>query len=410
MISDDPILDKAWANMRAAEMRLAWETPFHGHNLAMMHMGPNPSIPTMRIGKVNGAIKIEFSPEFTADLTIRQAAAVLKHEIHHLVFGHLCHSREAFPNSMARTIAEEVSVNEWIDASDLPGQPVLLEHFPELKPGQSFEERYRILSSMNFESDPRVARLEDEAEIREASSPTISSSDVARMAGAAVADLGAEKASKGMPGGKQQAILRGMSHGTEAGGLASLVQATSGKPVVPWAARLRRFLGADSGKVVPTYSRPSRRHLALAGLVPGRETKPQNPRVMLAVDSSGSMTDSVLAEIHREILGIIPHAEVWLVQFDTIVQEVRRLSPSEIVKGLVFRGRGGTDFRPPLSHKLIQRIKPAWVILFTDGHGVAPPEPPKCRLAWVLCGFRPQAPASYGEIIPLAAAPVTAAK
>lgn len=408
MTFDDPILEKAWGNMRAAEMRLAWETPFHGHNLSMMRMGPNASIPTIRIGKVDGVIKVEFSPNFVAALTIRQAAAVLKHEIHHLVFGHLCHSRETHPNSMARTIAEEVSVNEWIDAADLPGHPVLLEHFPELKPGQSFEERYRILSALNLNGDPRVAGLEDEAEIRESGSPSITTSDLTRMAGAAVADLGMEKATKGLPCGKQQAIMQGINHGAEAGGLSTLVQAASGKSVVPWAAKLRRFLGADSGKVVPTYSRPSRRHPSLAGLVPGRESKPQNPRVMLAMDSSGSMTDSVLAEIHREIMEIIPHAEVWLIQFDTIIQEVRRLAPSDLTKPLVVRGRGGTDFRPPLSRNLIQRIKPAWLIVFTDGHGPAPVEPPPCRLAWVLGGFRPQVPASYGEVIPLAGAPVSA--
>jgi predicted metal-dependent peptidase len=401
MKSSDPVLDKAWNNIRAAEQRIAWETPFHGHNLATMRIVPEPAAKTMRIGRVDGVVAVEFAPVFVASLLIRQAAAVLTHEIHHLIFGHLGHSRALYPNTMARTIAEEVSVNEWIDARDLPGRPVLLEQFPELKPGQSFQERYKILSNMNLREDPRTAGLADELERRERDHETVTTADVVRMAEVAVADLGPEKATKGMPIEKQRAIMQGIGRGSEAGGFASLVPAATGRPVVQWVAKLRRFLGAEAARTEPTYCRPCRRHPEMAGLVPGREAKPSNPRLMIVLDTSGSMTDALLGEVQREIRAMLPYCEAWLVQVDTKVQEVRRLDLSETVRPLQVLGRGGTDFRPALSPALIRKIRPAWILVFTDGHGPAPDVPPPCRLAWVLGGFRPVVPAKYGEVIEL---------
>jgi predicted metal-dependent peptidase len=122
---------------------------------------------------------------------------------------------------------------------------------------------------------------------------------------------------------------------------------------------------------------------------------------MIVLDTSGSMTDALLGEVQREIRAMLPYCEAWLVQVDTKVQEVRRLDLSETVRPLQVLGRGGTDFRPALSPALIRKIRPAWILVFTDGHGPAPDVPPPCRLAWVLGGFRPVVPAKYGEVIEL---------
>ena len=399
MRTSDSSIDRAWANIRAAEQRIAWECPFHGFNLASMRMGPDPAAETMRIGKAKGIVTVGFSSDFVAGLTVTQTAAVLKHELHHLVFGHLAHTRSAFPNTLARTIAEEVCANEWIEARDLPGKPILLSQFPELRENQTFEERYKLLSGLRLDQDPRTAGLGDEIARRESDAGTITRSDVARMAEAAVANLGAEKAAKGMAQGMQRAVLNGIGRGTEAGGLSVLVPVAEGKAVIPWAAKLRKFLGMDAGHSQPTYCRPSRRHRSLAGLVPGWETKPRNPRLMMVLDTSGSMDDTLLAEVQREIRAIVPHCEPWLVQCDTQVHEVRRIGAMEMASPLKLHGRGGTDFRPALCPDLIRRIRPAWIVVFTDGQGPAPESPPPCRLAWILCGPRASVPANYGEVI-----------
>lgn len=395
----DPVLTKAWTNIRAAENRIAWETPFHAENLAAMRMLPEPDARTMRIGKIDGVVTVEFAPEFVAGLSIVQAAAVLKHEIHHLVFGHLAHTPRMYPNTLARTIAEEVCANEWIDSHELPGHPVLLEHFPELGPGQSYVERYRILEGMRLDNDPRAAGLKDEMERRERDDAVVSLGDVARMAEAAATKLGAERAAKGMPADKQRAIMRGLGRGNETGGVAALIPVAKGKSAIPWAAKLRNFLAAEAAFLSPTYSRPSRRHPTLAGLVPGRESKPSNPRLMMVLDTSGSMSDALLAQVQREIVSMLPHCEAWLVQCDTRVHEVRRIDLSEMISPLRVLGRGGTDLRPALSPALIQQIRPAWIVVFTDGQGPVPENPPPCRLAWALGGDNPVVPAGYGEVI-----------
>ena len=395
----DTTTDRAWANFRAAEQRLAWEQPFHAHHLATMRVRPDDTTETMQISRVDGIVTIGFCCEFVAGLTIRQAEAVLKHELNHLVFGHLSHTCAQFPDTVARVIAEEVSANEWIPTADLPGNPVLLEQFPELSPGQTFEERYRILRRMDLRNDPRTACLDQEVARRQSARVTITLADVARMVSAATTDLGALKAAKGMPAGKQKAILAGIGRGNELGGMGALIEASGEAAVVPWVRMLRRFLSTQSEGTRPTYCRPSRRHRDLAGLVPGWESKPANPRVMLVLDTSGSMTDSVLSLVQREIRALVPHSEVWMVQCDTRVHEIRRLSVSDMATPLRVHGRGGTDFRPALAPEVVGKIRPAWILVFTDGHGPAPEQKPPCKLAWVLGGHMPTKPAAYGEAI-----------
>jgi len=360
----------------------------------------DPESKTMRIHKCDGIVTVEFAPDFVSGLSIRQTTAVLAHELNHLAFGHLAHSRDRYPHDLARTISEEVCANEWLDVRDLPGAPVLLAHFPELSPGQSFQERYEILAALPLEDDPRAAGLGEELKRRQQDAGTVSIADVRRMAEAAITDLGHPVATKGIPGEMQRAIMRGIGAGSEAGDFTGLVHAAGGKPTVSWAAKLRRFLG-DGSRIQPTYCRPSRRHPEMVGLVPGSETKPQNPRILLVLDSSGSMSDELLGEVLREIRGILPHSEAWLIQCDTKIHEMRRFDLNEAAKPFQVRGRGGTDFRPALSPTILRKIRPGWIIFFTDGYGPAPETPPPCRIAWVLGGRNPHVPADYGEVIKL---------
>ena len=70
---------------------------------------------------------------------------VFQHEINHLLFGHVVASPEDYPDSEARIIAEEVTVNEWVVAP-LPGRPLTLDQFPSLKPLEDTKTRYARLA------------------------------------------------------------------------------------------------------------------------------------------------------------------------------------------------------------------------------------------------------------------------
>jgi predicted metal-dependent peptidase len=86
-----------------------------------------------------------------------------------------------------------------------------------------------------------------------------------------------------------------------------------------------------------------------------------------------------------------------VVECDTKVQKVyryrRRLQQ--------VRGRGGTDFRPPLERAFLAKLRAELVIYFTDGDGEAPSKPPSCPLIWCLTEGG-ESPAAWGQVVRMA--------
>ena len=55
---------------------------------------------------------------------------------------------DEFPDRRALVIAQEVTANEWVK-EDLPGEPILLSHFPELPADEDTRTRYRRLARVS---------------------------------------------------------------------------------------------------------------------------------------------------------------------------------------------------------------------------------------------------------------------
>jgi predicted metal-dependent peptidase len=114
---------------------------------------------------------------------------------------------------------------------------------------------------------------------------------------------------------------------------------------------------------------------------------------MAVVDTSASMTDALLERVDAELARLARRSSVPVVECDAAVQRIypyRRLGS--------FRGRGGTDFRPPLEPGFLRRHRPDLVVFFTDGYGPAPAVPPRIPVLWCLiAGGR--APAPWGRVI-----------
>ena len=80
---------------------------------------------------------------------------VFQHEINHLLFGHVVATPEDYPDSEARIIAEEVTVNEWV-VVPLPGRPLTLDQFPSLKPLEDTKTRYARLARKTADKGRKI--------------------------------------------------------------------------------------------------------------------------------------------------------------------------------------------------------------------------------------------------------------
>jgi len=173
-------------------------------------------------------------------------------------------------------------------------------------------------------------------------------------------------------------------HGREAGTVpAGLLRWASQllEPAVDWrkalAAELRRAVADTAGAVDYSYRRPSRRAAAAGDVVLPALRRPV-PEVAVVCDTSGSMSDDLLAASLAEVEGLLRDVGlargVRVIACDTAASAARRVSSARQVE-LV--GGGGTDMGAGIAAAALLRPRPAIAVVLTDGFTPWPDEPPR---------------------------------
>jgi predicted metal-dependent peptidase len=185
-------------------------------------------------------------------------------------------------------------------------------------------------------------------------------------------------------------------HGREAGSVpAGLLRWAREilSPKVNWrtllAAELRRAVAEVSGAVDYSYRRPSRR-AAVAGDVVLPALRRPVPEVAVVCDTSGSMSEDLLAAALAEVEGLLRALgmarQVRVLACDTAVAPAQRVSSARQVE-LV--GGGGTDMGAGIAAAVALRPRPAVTVVLTDGYTPWPSVAPKgMRVVAGLLGDR----------------------
>jgi hypothetical protein len=163
------------------------------------------------------------------------------------------------------------------------------------------------------------------------------------------------------------------------------------QPAVDWrrvlAAELRRAVADTAGAADYSYRRPSRR-ASVAGAVVLPALRRPVPEVAVVCDTSGSMTEDLLAAALAEVEGLLRSLgmarQVRVLACDTAVGPVRRVTSARQVE-LV--GGGGTDMGAGIDAAAALRPRPAVTVVLTDGFTPWPDQPPRgTRVVVALLG------------------------
>ena len=163
------------------------------------------------------------------------------------------------------------------------------------------------------------------------------------------------------------------------------------QPAVDWrrvlAAELRRAVADTAGAVDYSYRRPSRR-ASVAGSVVLPALRRPVPEVAVVCDTSGSMTEDLLAAALAEVEGLLRSLglarQVRVLACDTAVGPARRVTSARQVE-LV--GGGGTDMGAGIAAAAALRPRPAVAVVLTDGFTPWPDRPPRgTRVVVALLG------------------------
>ena len=397
-----------------AQKRLLRDFPFHAGFLASWKQQPCAAVPTMGVTVCGSTIQLLFNPTFVISCSLDELMGVLHHEIHHLLMGHVFMSPDDVADPDALTIAQEVTANEWV-REPLPGRPWLLADFPQLPPDEDTLTRYRrlardrlspssdqilgndvpnapVFGPKSVETGPiseAPCTLDDHGVWATARASGVLGQMVVRVAiHTAAAALSPDEWAQ------LSEVLRHALKGLEPGSAAGDVRQTLSRTqirAVDWRVLLRRFVRAATARRA-VFNLPPRRFPQLIGLVPGKVCRPDRAVVMAVVDTSASMSTALLEEIAAQLVHLSHAQTVTVVECDARVQRVYPFAGSL----RVVHGRGGTDFRPVFTTDLLRQVRPDVTLIFTDGEGPAPEQPPAVPVLWCLTGDG-EKPVSWGR-------------
>ncbi|WP_243627818.1 VWA-like domain-containing protein [Rhodovulum sp. BSW8] len=219
----------------------------------------------------------------------------------------------------------------------------------------------------------------------------------------------------------RQRVARAMEAGRIAGhGLGMLGHRLADLPEVhtPWEQHLRALVTrAVTVQPQPRNTRPARRWIARDSDARARgEPSPafeyawtrdlEIPRIVVGIDSSGSVEPTLLAKFAAEVAGISKRtgAETHVLVFDTKVQGHQVMGGGlweGRIADVLFSREGGTSFIAVMEEALA--LGPSAVVILTDLLGPFGPPPPRgLPVIWAVPGEVPPGGAPFGQVLSLA--------
>ena len=349
---------------------------------------------------VDESWRMHADPEVTADWTPAQLGSVLIHHVCHLLrtHGERAQGTGVRPDEAADWIrAADAEINDDLVPAglELPGHPVL---------PRDLRAEDGLLAEQYFAGMRRQAGRAAENQAR--SGPWLDWLDCGSGADGIPRPGQGRGGEGGLPRWQadllrrqvaQDVIAHGKQPGTVPAGLLRWAEEVL-SPKVNWravlAAELRRAVAEVSGAVDYSYRRPSRRS-AVAGPVVLPALRRPVPEVAVVCDTSGSMTEDLLAMVLAEVEGLLRALglarQVRVLACDTAVAPAQRVSSARQVELI---GGGGTDMGAGIGAAAALRPRPAVTVVLTDGYTPWPAAAPKgMRVVVGLLGeSAPEAP------------------
>lgn len=195
-----------------------------------------------------------------------------------------------------------------------------------------------------------------------------------------------------------QAVNQARDVGDLPGGLERLVQRVL-HPKLDWRELLERFVDTHARNDY-SWIPPNRRYVHMDIFLPSL-TQRELPEVVIAVDTSGSITPDELEQFSAELSSVLEHFDttvrvVWCDRDVTGEQVFRR---DELPLQLTSSGGGGTDFRPVFSWVRDHAYTPSCLVYLSDLECRSYPEQePEYPVLWARIGGGGSAP-PFGDVI-----------
>ena len=398
-------------------MRMLDVHPFWGHLLLHVKLLPAPHLDAF--AATDCRRRIWFNPRHTQHLDLDQLGFVLVHELgHHLLE---TQSRERGRDPLRWNMATDYAINRIVARIGCGERPA---------PGKCYrlpDGTYPELGEVNCLHDPRFHGLIAEAIYEQLLAET-------PPAGVCITvhlGPGGETLAIDVPGvfdhgggidvhlpveldesdredlrdrvvAAVQAADAAEHRGDVPGELVREITARS-RAVVPWQRLLHRLLGEALPNTEYGLTRPNRRYLIEDLIVPG-PVGAEPDRVVVAIDSSGSMSAPMLAAACAELTELATRVgEITVLVADAKVQRV--IHPAELpafLRQIHLPGGGGTSHLPVFHWVERQRWRPDLFVGLTDLFSKFPGPKPPYPVLWIAPEHHGKAP--WGAVVEVSSA------
>jgi len=373
-------MDKAQSLSKISK-ELMLKEPYYGFFLIMLNKVWRKDLPTAGVSKQNINYQLAINEEFWTGLSDMHKMGLLKHELLHIAFGHLV-SFSSFSNKKLANVAMDMEINQYIEDSWLPEGGIRIEDYEDLRLDKKAGCRYYY---------DQLLRLQDEKDKNGTTGNDAMDKLLDNVASGDIPDhstweefddmTDAEKkliekqVQKILQDAKEQTVKKRGNVPGEIEGLIVVEEFTA--PKFDWKGYLRRFTGVSTKVFTKKIRRKENRRYEDN---PGLKIK-MRQHMLLAIDTSGSVSDTELAEFMNEIHHIHKAGvDITVVQCDT---SIRSIEPYRGKNEISVLGRGGTEFDPVLDYYNANLKKYTSLVYFTDGECYTSVKP-KSKVLWVL--------------------------
>ncbi len=373
-------MDKAQSLSKISK-DLMLKEPYYGFFLIMLNKVWRSNLPTAGVSKHNINYQLAINEEFWNSLTDMHKMGLLKHELLHIAFGHLT-SFSSFSNKKLANVAMDMEINQYIEDSWLPEGGIRIEDYEDLKLDKKAGCRYYYdqLLRLQDEKDKNgttgnqgMDKLLDD--IANGDIPDHSTWEEFEDMTDAEKKLIEKQVQKILQDAKEQTVKKRGTVPGEIEGLIVVEEITKAK--FDWRGYIRRFTGVSTKVFTKKIRRKENRRYEDN---PGLKIK-MRQHMLLAIDTSGSVSDTELKEFMNEIHHIYKQGvDITVIQCDTSIRSIEPYKGKNEIK--VF-GRGGTEFDPVLDYYNANLKKYTSLVYFTDGECYTSVKP-KSKVLWVL--------------------------
>ncbi|MFX0091756.1 MAG: VWA-like domain-containing protein [Candidatus Hodarchaeota archaeon] len=362
--SESPLKD----DFTRARVQLLLDHPFYGFIATHIKIEENKDIKSV---STDGQT-LFYNPSYVRDLDFEELKTIVAQVILHIALSHI--ERRGDRDPQRWDIATDYAVNLILLESgfQLPEGSLIEENFEGLEAEAIYDlltddllSRGRPLTEISRDKGMVPAFLSDLIDDNESITQPLRDYDIRRVI---IQALQVAKKQGNVPAGLERRLE------------------TILNPELPWEQLLAQYIYSsykDDWRWIP----PNRRFIHSGISLPSAFS--ESLRLVVAIDTSGSINDVQLTWFLTEIRGIVAtlrQYELTILGCDAAVQNVFKFETGDSVEGIRFilRGKGGTDFRPVFDYLEQEQYIPDCLIYFTDAYGTFPESEPTFPVIWIV--------------------------